>query len=93
MVFEWDDSKAATNLLHHGVDFRDAIHVFGDPYRLELEDDRYDYGESRFRVLGQVNGVLLAVIFTERQESIRLISARTAEPHERRLYHEGQTET
>lgn len=91
MEFEWDDVKAAINLTRHGVDFQDAIHAFLDPFRLELEDTRYDYGESRFRLLGEVNGVLLAVIFTEREEVIRLISARVAEPNERRIYHEGQT--
>lgn len=67
------------------------MHAFLDPFRLELEDTRYDYGESRFRLLGEVNGVLLAVIFTEREEVIRIISARVAEPNERRIYHEGQT--
>ena len=91
MEFEWDDAKAAINLTRHGVDFDDAIRVFLDPFRLELEDTRYDYGESRFRLLGEVNGVLLAVIFTEREESVRLISARVAEANERRLYHESQT--
>ena len=91
MEFEWDDAKAAINLTGHGVDFDDAIRVFLDPFRLELEDTRYDYGESRFRLLGEVNGVLLAVIFTEREESVRLISARVAEANERRLYHESQT--
>ena len=63
--FDWDDVKAAIHLTRHGVDFQDAIHAFLDPFRLELEDTRYDYGESRFRLLGEVNGVLLAVIFTE----------------------------
>lgn len=91
MEFEWDDAKAAINLTRHGVDFQDAIQAFLDPFRLELEDTRYDYGESRFRLLGEVNQVLLAVIFAEREEVIRIISARVAEPNERRSYHEGQT--
>ena len=91
MEFEWDDAKAVVNLSRHGVDFLDAIRAFQDLFRLEIEDTRYDYGESRFRMLGEVNGVLLAVVFTEREQSIRLISARIAEPNERRLYHESQT--
>lgn len=93
MEFEWDDTKAAINLSRHGVDFADAIRVFFDPFRLELEDNRFDYGESRFRMLGEVNGLLLAVIFTERENSIRIISARVADPNERRFYHESQTQS
>lgn len=91
MEFEWDDAKAVSNLSRHGVDFQDAIRAFLDPFRLELEDTRQDYGESRYRMLGEVNGVLFAVIFAEREDSVRIISARVAEPNERRLYHESQT--
>ena len=46
--FEWDAVKALRNLARHGVDFEDAIYVFLDPCRFEMEDDRCDYGESRF---------------------------------------------
>ena len=90
MEFEWDDAKATINLARHGVDFQDAIQAFLDPFRLEVEDTRFEYGELRYRMLGDVHGVLLAVVFTERGETTRLISARVATPNERRVYHENQ---
>ena len=90
MEFEWDDAKAALSLARHRIDFLDAIEVFLDPFRLELEDDREDYGELRLKTVGMVNGVVTAVLFTLRGERTRIISARKAEPNERRAYHEGQ---
>ena len=90
MEFEWDEAKASQNLARHGVDFLDAIGVFVDPLRLDLEDDRYDYGETRFRTLGMVQDVVLVVVFTYRGDAIRIISARKAETHERKTYYESQ---
>ena len=49
MEFEWDDAKAPLNLARHRIDFLDAIEVFLDPFRLELEDDRAEYGELRLK--------------------------------------------
>ena len=89
MDFEWDEAKAERNLARHGVDFLDAVSVFLDPHRLEIEDDRLDYGERRFTTIGMVESVLLTVVFTIRGESTRMISARKAESHERRAYHES----
>ena len=91
MEFEWDDHKAADNLQKHGIDFLDAIHVFLDPHRLEVEDDREEYGELRFKTIGLAQGRLLVVVYTYRQQHIRIISARKAERYERRKYHEGET--
>ena len=54
MQFEWDEAKALRNLARHGVDFEDAIYVFLDPCRFEMEDNRCDYGESRFLTFGVV---------------------------------------
>ena len=90
MEFEWDEAKAARNLARHGVDFLDAIEVFRDPFRLELEDDRADFGEFRLKTVGMVGGTVTVVIFTPRDKTTRIISARKAEPYERRAYHEGQ---
>ena len=89
MGFEWDEAKAERNLARHGVDFLDAVSVFLDPHRLEIEDDRLDYGETRFTTIGMVENVLLTVVFTNRGESTRIISARRAESHEQRAYHES----
>lgn len=88
LQFEWDDAKAAQNLADHGVSFDAATLVFNDPFALEWLDDRENYGEDRYVILGIVEGRLLYVAYTMRGEKIRIISARGAEPHEHRKYHE-----
>jgi uncharacterized DUF497 family protein len=62
--------------------------VFLDPHGLETVDNRADYGEIRYKMVGMVEATVLVVIYTVRQDNIRLISARRAEPYERRHYHE-----
>ena len=86
--FEWDAVKAAQNEADHGVTFEMARDVFKDPFAIELLDDRENYGEDRFVIIGMVSNRLLFVAYTMRGEAIRIISARGAEPHERRQYHE-----
>ena len=76
--FEWDDDKARINLDQHKIDFDDAKLVFRDSGVLDDPDDTMDYGEDRFRAVGFVNGRLIAVFYTERDERIRIISARKA---------------
>lgn len=86
--FQWDDRKAADNYLKHGVGFEMARGAFSDPFALEWLDDRRDYGEERYCLIGMSEGRLLFVVYTPRGDTIRIISARGAEPHERRKYHE-----
>jgi uncharacterized protein len=86
--FEWDDAKAAQNYAKHGVTFEAARDVFKDPFAIEQIDDRHDYGEERWTILGVAGGRLLFVTYTMRNDSIRVISARAAEPYEQREYHE-----
>jgi uncharacterized DUF497 family protein len=86
--FEWDDAKAAQNDADHGVSFEAARKVFEDPFATERLDDREDYGEERYNILGVVDGRILCVAYTLRNGTIRIISARGAEPHERRRYHD-----
>jgi uncharacterized DUF497 family protein len=86
--FEWDDEKAARNLARHGVSFEAARLAFDDPFAVVREDRRRDYGEDRYILLGMVENHLLAVVHTQRDARIRIISARLAEPRERRRYHE-----
>ncbi len=87
--FEWDDDKATSNFEKPGVGFEDARAVFRDPFAVELFDDRKDYGEERYILIGMsVNGVLV-VVYTERNEGNRIISVRKAEPNEKRYYHES----
>jgi len=86
--FEWDDDKAGQNYADHGVSFETTKKVFEDPFATERLDDRKDYGEDRYSILGIVDGRILYVAYTLRNGAIRIISARGAEPNERRRYRE-----
>lgn len=86
--FEWDDTKAATNEEKHGVSFEQAREVFRDPFAIELLDDRAAYGEDRYILIGMSSSGFLVVVHTDREDRHRIISARKAEPNERRFYHE-----
>ena len=85
--FEWDDDKAAKNLLKHGISFPQAISAFRDTFAVEYPDDRMDYGEDRFIHIGIADGQLLTIVFTERADRTRLISARRSTKYEEELYH------
>jgi uncharacterized DUF497 family protein len=87
LEFEWDDDKAAENLLVHDIAFRKASLVFFDPFSIEDVDNRIDYGEDRFVRIGLSEGQLLAVVYTERNEKIRIISARKAKRSEKEDYY------
>jgi uncharacterized DUF497 family protein len=86
--FTWDDAKKRSNFVKHGVRFEEAIDVFKDAFAIEFEDNRNDYGEQRFIIIGRAHNRVLSVVYTPRHEEIRLISARVAEPFERRLYYD-----
>lgn len=87
--FEWDPKKAARNLAKHGVSFEDAATVFADPLARIESDPRHSVHEERFVLLGfSREQRFLAVMFAERGESIRVISARRATRRERREYEE-----
>jgi uncharacterized protein len=87
LEFEWDDAKSAANLRAHGVSFELAKAVFKDPFAIELLDDRENYGEERFVIIGMAEEqALLFVAYTEREERIRIISARRATKHEQDHY-------
>ena len=84
--FEWDDDKAALNYTKHGVSFEAAREVFKDAFAVETLDDRVDYREERFSIIGMARGVLLFVAYTVRGDRLRLISARRATKHEQEDY-------
>ena len=86
--FQWDEEKATSNYAKHGVRFEAAQRVFDDPFAIELIDDRHDYGEDRFVLIGMASARLLTVVYALRDETIRIISARGAEPLEHRAYDE-----
>ena len=86
--FEWDDKKAHNNLIKHGIGFEVATKTFFDLFAVEFEDTRKDYGEVRTCLIGMVEATLLMVVYVEREEKIRIISARKAVKHERAYYYE-----
>jgi len=87
LVFEWDAEKASSNLDKHGVSFEEAGSAFADPLSLTIPDPAHSEGESRFILVGMsAGGRLVVVAHTERQDRIRLISAREASRRERRAY-------
>lgn len=87
MEFEWDAVKAQSNVEKHGVSFLEAMTVFGDPLEVTIPDPDHSENEARFLSLGQSDRRrLLVVSYTEREGRIRLISAREAEPRERKAY-------
>ena len=88
--FEWDPQKAARNLAKHGVSFEEAATVFGDPLGGIVSDPRHSAEEERYVLLGlSRERRLVAVMFTERGEGVRLISARRATRRERNAYEES----
>ena len=68
------------------VTFELATRVFEDPFAIEFLDDREDYGEERFVIIGLVDAQVLYVAYTERDDAIRIISARRATKHEQKAY-------
>jgi uncharacterized protein len=83
----WDPVKATLNLGKHGVDFEEAATVFRDPLLLVQPDVEHSEDEERWLALGKsVRQLLLVVAHTESDFEVRLISARKAEPRERRRY-------
>ena len=90
MRFEWDPAKAASNLRKHGISFEIAARVFGDPLGW-TEQDRIEGSEYRWQTIGMVDGTLLLIVAhtdfeDEDGEVIRILSARRANPRERRRY-------
>jgi uncharacterized protein len=88
MTYQWDSNKAASNLDKHGIDFADAVSVFSDDLSLTASDERF--AEERFITIGIDSlGRILVVVYTCRENEIRLISARKATRKESTQYEEG----
>jgi len=87
-MFEWDESKARVNKSKHGISFADTFAVFEDPNAVTVEDFRK--GEQRFVTIGlDAFGRIIVVVYTWREDNIRIISARKAVQYEVRQY-EGE---
>jgi len=86
-LFEWNPEKARANLKNHGVSFEEAKSVFTDPLSLTVPDSLHSSEENRFIITGFSNQQRqLVVVHTDRNDKIRIISARLATPNERRKY-------
>ena len=86
-MFEWDPHKAFTNELKHGITFEEASTVFADTSSLTIYDELHSDTEERFIVLGRWSEQrLLVVVHTDRQEVVRIISARRANSEEHETY-------
>lgn len=91
IFFEWDEEKNKTNIENHGISFSDAINIFFDKHRITGDDNKDDYYESREISIGRIceerNSPLVIVSHTNRENKIRIISARKANKKERSLYY------
>jgi uncharacterized protein len=86
LAFEWDDKKAASNVLKHSISFEEAQSVFNNPLALIFDDEAHSDDEKREIIIGHSNiGQLLLISFTVRGK-IRIISARLATKTEREDY-------
>ena len=86
LIVEWDDNKNALNWKKHKIYFEDAARVFLDENRIDYLDESHSDDEERWKVIGKVRNILV-VIYTERGEKLRLISARKATQKEQEEYY------
>jgi uncharacterized DUF497 family protein len=88
--FEWDPTKARSNLSRHGVSFEEALTVFANPMARIFDDEDHSIEEQREIIIGHsVKERLLVVCFTSQGESVRIFSARKATREERKDYEEN----
>jgi uncharacterized protein len=85
--FEWDSDKAARNLVDHRVSFEQAAIACQGPFAVEWIDESENYGEERICLLGLYRREVIYVAYTQREDDIRIISARRAERHEQDRYY------
>jgi uncharacterized DUF497 family protein len=91
--FTWDDAKEKDNMRNHkGLSFSDAASIWMNPgIVLDIPDERFNYGEDRWIAIGPLPGdqrKIVLVAYTERNEEIRIITARYAEKSEGKAYRE-----
>jgi len=89
ILFEWDDKKAAKNRLKHGISFEEASTAFGDPLSITIEDPLHSENENRLILIGRSEWFnTLVVVHVEKNDTIRIISARKASKKEKIFYEE-----
>lgn len=89
MQFEWDEAKSDLCFQTRGFDFAYAAFAFADPNRMIRQDTRHSYGEDRYQVTGLIEGRLFVLVYTHRNDVIRIISARKANQREVKQYENG----
>jgi hypothetical protein len=90
MEFEWDEEKAVANLAKHGVSFEEAKTIFDDPLYVDFYDPDHSVDEHRYIIIGESKQRRLIIVsYTERDDVVRLISAREVTRSERETYEEG----
>lgn len=89
MNFEWDEAKSEACFRERGFDFTYAARAFFDPDRLIQADTRHSYGEERYQLLGKIEQRLFVVVYTPRDDVLRIISARKANQREVRHYEDS----
>ena len=83
---EWDDAKAEANQTKHGISFRSATQLFLDQDTIDLDATRHADGELRRKIIGMIEGRLFAVVYTQRDDVYRLISARRTNSKEEQAW-------
>jgi uncharacterized DUF497 family protein len=86
LEFEWDEAKAASNLVKHGVPLAYATRVFLDAAVIDLDASRLGDAEFRRKAIGVIEGRVYTVVYTERSSVIRIISARRCNAKEAKYY-------
>ena len=92
MKFEWDERKSDTCFRDRGFDFAYVAAVFADPNRMIKTDTIFCYGEPRYQLTGSIEGRLYVLVYTPRNDRIRIISARKANLREIKKYEDRQNE-
>ena len=91
MSLEWDIPKAEANFKKHGVRFSEVVPLFEDDFAITIEDRESDPEEQRFVSIGTgAKNRIIVAVYCYRGDTIRIISARLAEPHEREQYQESR---
>lgn len=88
MLFEWDPEKNCLNVKNHGIDFCNVGIIFNGP-KIIFEDIRKNYGETRWILFGMLDDIIVNVVYTVRNDWIRIISARRANQRERNKYEQA----
>ena len=87
ITFTWDENKRQQNIKKHKIDFQEILEIFQSPLVTKI-DNRFNYGEERTIALGNIDGfIVLAIVYVDGDDIIRIISARKATKNEQKIYY------